>query len=247
MIIDDLYGHDFYKKILNDVEPYTKGVGFADMGFIVDDDISDLEHYIRYTSFYSIHLISLCSQIERSVSLLSNYNYSRKNEVGRGYHLSYNIENYFIRIDSLYDRVLQVINAVFSLGFQEHEVKKHKILSKLKKYSELCVSLDSLGKILNEESDNTRNTIVHRHSYMDKDLSIIEMYYDPFFSSMIMNEKDENIVDNFKQIRKEFLSSYLKKKKEEFKGINEKCFQKVYLILTELEKEYTLKKQKLTL
>lgn len=86
---------------------------------------------------------------------------------------------------------------------------------------------------------------MHRHSYLENELSMLEMFYHPFFSNLILNKMDD--VDNFKQIRKEQLAFYLKRKKKEFKEINEQCFEKVFLILTELEKEYTLKKQKLSL
>ncbi|MFC5682619.1 Cthe_2314 family HEPN domain-containing protein [Flavobacterium sp. MAHUQ-51] len=243
MNIDDLIKHNFYQQINNDVEPYIKGVGFVDMEILKEDNISDLEHYIRYTSFYAIHLYSLCRQLENAVSLLSNYKYSKKDDVGRGYHLSYNVENYFIRLDSLYDRILQVINAVFTLGFKDNEVKKFKIIPKLGKFTVLLNSLDSLSKVLYLESDTNRNIVVHRHSYLEKELSMLEMFYHPFFSNLILNKVIDE--DNFKQIRKEQLAFFLKRKKKEFKEINEKCFEIIFLILTELDKEYISKKQKL--
>lgn len=245
MNTDDLIKHNFCQQINNDIEPFIKDVGFTDMEVIKENNIPDLEHYIRYTSFYVVHLFSLCRQLEQAVSLLSNYRYSIKDDVGRGYHLSYNVENYFIRLDSLYDRILQVVNAILCIGFQDNEVKKHKIIPKLERFSELKNSLDSLSKFLNIVSDTNRNIVVHRHSYLEKELSMLEMFYHPFFSNLILNKMDD--VDNFKQIRKEQLAFYLKRKKKEFKEINEQCFEKVFLILTELEKEYTLKKQKLSL
>ncbi|POY40447.1 hypothetical protein C3L50_07335 [Flavobacterium alvei] len=247
MNIDDLIKHNFCQQINNDLEPFIKGVGFADMEVIKENNIPDLEHYIRYTSFYAVHLFSLCRQLEQAISLLSNYRYSIKDDVGRGYHLSYNVENYFIRLDSLYDRVLQVVNAIFNFGFKEGSVRKAGMLKKIHKVEgsdKLINSLDELNNILKSHSDERRNIIVHRHSYMDKELNMIEMYYDPFFSKLILKDVDK--AENFKQIRKEQLSFYLRRKKKEFKEINEECFEKIFLILNEIEKEYIFNKQKMS-
>lgn len=233
--------------MIEDTEPFLKNVKRSDK-YKVDkneNDMSDLEHYIRYTSFYSVHLYGLCGQLERAVKLLSNFRDDNKNEIGRGQHLTYNIENYFIRLDSLYDRILQLVNAVFNFGFDDSKVRKDRVLKKLSKvdgYSELSNSLDELNNVLKKYSDEKRNVIVHRHSYFDQELDMIEMFYNPFYSKIMLQDSDN--AENFKQIRKERLSFYLRGKKKEFKEINEKCFEKVFLILTELEKEYTLKKRK---
>lgn len=239
--------HNFYQQILKDVEPFIKFTKMADMEMLDENNISDLEHYIRYTSFYATHLFGLCSQLERAVNLLSNYRNDSKSEIGRGHHLTYNVENYFIRLDSLYDRVLQVVNAIFNFGFKEGSVRKAGMLKKIHKVEgsdKLINSLYELNNILKNHSDERRNIIVHRHSYMDKELNMIEMYYDPFFSKLILKDVDK--AENFKQIRKEQLSFYLRRKKKEFKEINEQCFEKIFLILNEIEKEYIFNKQKMS-
>ncbi|GGA64534.1 hypothetical protein GCM10008015_01770 [Flavobacterium palustre] len=249
MNTDALIMHSFYQQMIEDTKPFLKGVKVSDK-YIVDkneNDMSDSEHYIRYTSFYSVHLFGLCCQLERAVKLLSNFRDDNKNEIGRGYHLSYNIENYFIRLDSLYDRILQLVNAIFNFGFDDSKVKKDKVLKKISEvdgYSELMNSLYELNNVLKKYSDEKRNIIVHRYSYFDKELDMIEMFYDPIYSKIILQNTDN--VENFKQIRKERLSFYLRKKKKEFNEINEECFEKLFLILNEIEKEYTLKKQELS-
>lgn len=250
MNTDVLIAHSFYQQIIEDTKPFFKGAKMSDK-YMVDkneNDIPDLEHYIRYVTFYFIHLFSLCYQLERAINLLSNFRADNKNEIGRGHHLTYNIENYFIRLDSLYDRNLQLVNAVFCLGFDDSKVKKDKVLKKISEVddcNELNNSLDELNKVLKKHSDEKRNVIVHRHSYYDQELEMIEMYYHPFYSKTILEDPDR--AENFKQIRKEQLSFYLRKKKKEFKEINEKSFEKIFIILNEIEKEYTLKKQKLSL
>ena len=248
MTTDNLISHNFFQQLNRDLEPFLKETKFSDK-YIVDKneiEMSDLEHYIRYVSFYNIHLFQLCNQLERAVNLLSNFRTDNKNEIGWGHHLSYNIENYFIRLDSLYDRVLQLVNAIYNFGLTDNLVNKRSVTKKISTvdgYSELNNSLEMLNKVLKNYSDEKRNAIIHRHSYFDQQLDRIEMYYHPFYSKEILEDKDK--AENFKQIRKEELSFYLRRKKKEFNETNQMCFEKLLLIFDDLEKQYSIMKLKL--
>ena len=63
---------------------------------------------------------------------LSNYGYSKKIESTRADYLIYNLENYLIRLNSVYDRVLQIVNAVFHLCINEENVNHSVIISNYK-------------------------------------------------------------------------------------------------------------------
>ncbi|MBG6110604.1 hypothetical protein IWX84_001483 [Flavobacterium sp. CG_9.10] len=69
------------------------------------------------------------------------------------------------------------------------------------------------------------------------------MYCQPFFSKKRLEDKDN--VENFREIRKEFLSYYLRTKKREFTKTNELCFEKLLFILDDLDKQYSSMKLKL--
>jgi hypothetical protein len=181
MNTDKLVMHNFIQQVLKDTEPFLKDAKMFDK-YIVDMheiEMSDLEHYIRYVSFYAIHLFELCNQLERALNLLSNFRTDNKNEIGWGHHLTYNIENYFIRLDSLYDRVLQLVNAIYNFGLTDNFVNKKSVTKKISTvngFSELNNSLEVLNKVLKNYSDEKRNVIVHRHSFFDQQLDRIEMY-----------------------------------------------------------------------
>ena len=245
MNTDNLREHNFYKQLLVDYTPFVDCRRMFDEKTINKNEIPDLEHYIRNSAFYALHLLELCNQLERAVKLLYNFRNDKK-EISRGHHLTYNIENYFIRLDSVLDRTLQAVNAIFNFGLDESKVKKFAVFKELEKVEEsnrLASLLKDLGTVLFNFSDEKRNTIVHRHSYLDNELIMLEMYYNPFFSKEILEDIDE--FENFKQIRKEQLSFYLRRKEKEFKETNVQCFEKIFLILNEIAEKYSLMKQKL--
>jgi len=125
--IDELYTHKFLDQIYIDNPLSTLKKENS------DDLPTEIEFYKGNVLFYTIHLMDLIGQINDAVELLSNYNYNVKmKNIGRGKHLTYNIENYTIRINSLLDRILQTINATFHLGFDERHVNEKVVVRNIK-------------------------------------------------------------------------------------------------------------------
>src|SRR5690606_34214760 len=148
------------------------------------------------TGFYSIHFLELCRQLENAIELLSNFRYDGKSSISRGDHLTYNIENYIIRLTSLSDRTLQTINATFHLGIDERDVNERVIINNIK------VSRTTLSKHYNDfkkslkDYTGERNTIVHRHSFMDKQLKKIQIFYHSELTKGMLADSEK--VDGFK-------------------------------------------------
>ena len=132
MTTDNLISHNFFQQLLKDTEPFLKDAKIADVELLNTDVILEIEYYIQNVAFYAIHLFELCNQLERAINLLSNFRFNSKNEISRGDHLSYNVENYIIRLTSLTDRILQTINAVFHLGINEKDINERVIINNLK-------------------------------------------------------------------------------------------------------------------
>jgi hypothetical protein len=243
MSTDKLVMHNFFQQLLKDVEPFLKDAKIADVELINDDVIPEIEHYIRNVHFYAIHLFQLCNQLERAVELLSNFRFNNKNGISRGEHLTYNVENYIIRLTSLTDRILQTINAVFHLGVNEKDINERVIMNNLKvTMTSLPKSFNEFRKVVGSYKEN-RNIIVHRHSHIKKDLHIIEALYHTQLSEIVLEDKDKS--ENFKYVRTQTLIRYLSKTKKEFKQINEMCFEKLLLIFDDLEKQYFIMNLKL--
>lgn len=224
-IIEELYAHKFLEQICIDNPLSTLKKKSS------DDLPTEIEFYKGNVLFYTTHLIDLIGQINDAVELLSNYNYTVKmKNIGRGKHLTYNIENYTIRINSLLDRILQTINATFHLGIDERHVNEKVVVRNLKvTTTEIPNHFDELKKYLNEKSRN-RNIIIHRHSIIDDELFRLQKLYHPEFTSNYLNKSDEKDIEELKYLRKDFLTRYVKKKRKEFYEINETCFKKVITI-----------------
>ena len=141
-----------------------------------------------------------------------------------------------IRFQSVSDRLLQLINGVFHLTIHENDVSGTVIMNSLKvsrtsvqsKYSPIKKHLKKLY--------NERNTIIHRHSYLEKELRKLELFY----------ESDKNKIDDrIKTFRTQKLKDYLKEKKDDFSNKNQKLFELIPDLFDELLIEYKKQRNRL--
>ncbi len=239
--LDKILTHTFVTNLLDDSKSILIDYDFnlSDIELEKDPAFSEFEYYIHNTGFYAVHLLELCKQLENALELFSNFNYSKK-KISRGDHITYNIENYIIRLSSLTDRILQTINAVFHLGIDENDVNERVIIRNIKvSRTETTKHFNKFKKTLNGYSSE-RNTIVHRHSYLNNQLKRIQMFYHLDFVKKLLNEKPY-----FKHFRKQKLTEFIKEKKEEYHKTNESCFESMLPIFNDLNLHYEKMKQKL--
>ena len=125
--------NDFLISVLKDGEVAFSDIKVERVAIEIPEDIelTEFQYYIQKVGFYLVNTISWCKQLDLAIELLSNFDYSRK-ETTRAEHLIYNIENYLIRIKSVHDRVLQLVNAVFHLCINEANVNHGVIVSNYK-------------------------------------------------------------------------------------------------------------------
>ncbi len=232
--------HDFFKELNKDAVQYLGDREFeiSDIELPENFKLDELQYYIHKVGFYTVYLIKWCKQLEIGVDLLSNYDYKAKSEFNRVDHLSYNIENYIIRFQSVSDRILQVINGVFHLTIDESNVSNKIIMSNLKvTRTNVPSKFNPIKKYLNKLY-NDRNTIVHRHSYLEKELRKLELFY----------HKNNNDVDaRIKYYRSRKLKEYIKTKKECYIKYNQDLFELLPDLLDELLNEYRKQRDKLIL
>ena len=236
--LDKLLTHDFLNELIKDGNSITKGLKpkKGDYGFEDEPILSEYEFYVLNNEFYLIHLCELCKQLENAVELLSNFRYNSKDCISRGDHLTYNIENYIIRLTSLSDRIFQVINSTFHLGVDERDVNEKVILNNFKvSRTDLPQHYNNLRKTLCNYTGE-RNVIVHKHSHMDKQLRKIQMLYSEFITKEIL--KDETHTNHYVEHRKNHLKKFIAEKKIEFRNTNEQCFEKLIPIFDDMHKQY---------
>lgn len=231
----------FLVSVLKDGEVAFSDIEVDRLATELPDDIelTEYQYYVQKVGFYLINTISWCKQLDLAIELLSNFNYSKK-EASRADHLIYNIENYLIRIKSVHDRVLQLVNAVFHLCINEANVSHGVIVSnyKVQHRPVILKAVKRISKYLGEH-EQIRHTLIHRHSLIDKDLMKIELFYLNNFEHI----DNEDQVKACKYVRTEHLKRFLSDKKSEFREINEALYLLINALFMELDSEYERQKK----
>lgn len=229
-----LQQHEFYTEVMNDgneifrrIKVNPVAVDLPDVGF------NEYEFYIHAVGFSLVHLIAWYNQLNHAVLILNHFRYQGKRKYGlnRAEHLIYNVENYLIRVQSVSDRMDQLVNKVFHLCIDESEVRSRIIRTNLfVSRTKVPQALKKLDTFLKKYS-NDRHTVVHKHSFMDLELRKIQLMY-----------SNEVFDSHLKHVRSQFLKKTIQGKKEQFEDINKKVVQFTIPIFTELLTEY--RKQK---
>ena len=230
--------HEFLKELFKDATQFLgdKEFEITDVELPESVDLDELQYYIHNVGFYTIYLIKWCKQLEIGVDLLSNFDYKTKSEYNRVDHLSYNIENYIIRFQSVSDRLLQVINSVFHLTIDEANVSNNIVMTNLKvARTSIPSKFSPIKKYLKKFYDD-RNTIVHRHSYLEKELRTLELFY---------HENNADVDERIKYFRSRKLKEYIKAKKERFDKYNQDLFKLLPDLFDDLLNEYRKQRDKL--
>ncbi|MDR4504496.1 MAG: Cthe_2314 family HEPN domain-containing protein [Candidatus Scalindua sp.] len=237
----ELDENSFLVSVLKDGEVAFSDIEVDKLATELPEDIelSEYQYYVQKVGFYLVNTISWCRQLDLAIELLSNFDYSKK-EASRADHLIYNIENYLIRIKSVHDRVLQLVNAVFHLCINEANVNHGVIVSnyKVQHRPEILKAVKAISKYLSEH-EQIRHTLIHRHSLIDKDLNKIELFYLNNFEHI----DDEDQVKAYKHIRTERLKKVLSEKKSEFREINSILFNHINALFLQLNSEYERQKK----
>ena len=213
--IELITNHKFYKRIIEDGNKI-----FEDKKFnITDIDLPDyklneLEYYIHAVGFSLVNLMAWCKQLEYGIEFISNFNYKHTSSslsITRSDHLRYNIENYLIRFYSLNDRILQLINSVFHLCISEDQVNFKVILNNYKVSRTKVPSKCTPIKKFIDKFSKQRHAIIHKHSYLDKGLKKIELFYSIDLDAS--KKKDADL----KTYRSKKLKEYISEKKKNLK------------------------------
>jgi hypothetical protein len=240
--LETIENHDFYSELIKDSKLYLidkeNEIKFKFYAIEIPEDVEfdELEYYIQNTGFYAFYFLKWLKQLDFGIEILSNYDYSKELNYNRIDHLTYNIENYIIRFQSISDRLIQLINGVFHLTINENNVNGNLVMSSLKVSRTAVPSKYSPIKKHLKKLYNERNTIIHRHSYLEEELRKLEMFY---------NVNKRTINDDIKNYRTQKLKDYIKDKREDYSIKNEKLFELIPALLDELLTEYVKQRNRL--
>jgi hypothetical protein len=239
-LLTNIENHAFVIENSKDAIRYLgdKEIDFSDIVISEDVIFDELEYYVHKVGFHLSYLIKWCKQLKIGIEFLSNFEYKNNVEYNRIDHLSYNIENYIIRFQSVSDRILQLINAVFHLAISDNNVTNNVVMSNLKvDRTKVPLKYKPIKKYL-KLFYNDRNTIVHRHSYLEIELKKLELFYHP---------NNDDIDERSKLFRANKLKEYIKDKKDYFNECNQGLFKLLPDLFQELLIEYKRKKEDLTI
>jgi hypothetical protein len=200
----------------------------------------EYEFYILRVSHSLAHLLTVCEQLHHAVLYLSAFTPTKRMRnfgISRYTNLHYNIENYLIRTQTVYDRLLVLVDAVFHLANDPQYISHESILSNLHvKRTGILDKMRKLRKLL-RKYQYKRNTIIHHESYQEEDLRKLEMYH--VLQRTSTNSEDDARINHLsRNLERVLTREYVKSKMQEFDEFNDKIFYKIKDVFDDLRVEY---------
>ncbi len=201
---------------------------------------SKAEYYCISVGTTLSHVLSICQQLEHSVLYFSSFSPTQKMKkasITRQAHLLYCIENYIIRTQSMYDRLLVLVDRVYELYNPSHRISHELIISNTHIHnSSIPSKLKALRKVI-KDYYRDRNTIIHEHHFLEEDLRRLDIY------TLLSDIEDplEELPDLKKAINP-LAKQIIKNKTKEFSKVNHDSFVILGDIFNHLKKEYECKR-----
>lgn len=236
---DDLANHPFVKYVFHDAVRITAAIQAPGSAFKVDAeykrDPTQAEFYCISTGSSLAQLIGICQQMEHSILYFSSFTPTekmKKNGITRQSHLLYCIENYIIRTQSMYDRVLRLVDKAFCLYNPSHLISHELIISNIHiRHSSIPSKLKSIRKSI-KGYYRDRNEIMHEREYLENDLRRLEAYTILATDEPYRNDK------YFKLEIKDLIRQIVKGKTKTFTSVNKNAFNAISELFDELMKKY---------
>lgn len=247
MTLDDLHQHPLFNEAAQDSIAIQEALGLKFMDeFDEDTTLDELQFYVIGVGFSLSHTLGWVQQLHQAVHFMTDFHYGKKAidaGVNKSHHLLYNVENYLIRMVSVYDRCLQLTNAVFHICMSDELVNHSAIVSNLHvSRTDVPRLLKAVKKAIKAE-EQERHKLIHRHSHMDPELRRIELLYMHTKETWGTGRKHpyENLVNARGQLVKKFTA----RRKKEFEAINAELVNALGPLFDGLLVEYRRQKGRL--
>ena len=245
MSLADLQSHPFIRKVLDDAMKVQREAGIKPLADPNDDPLlNEQQFYITRVGFSLSHLLTWVEQLHHAVHFLAQFNYERRTKeagVNRFHHLIYNVENYLVRLQSVYDRLLQLTNNVFHICMSEELVNHSLIVSNLRvSRTKVPQTLRAVRKTI-EPKATARNEIVHRHSYSDPLFRRLELFYMQTEAAWASSSGKLQFKD-LAHMRAQMMKKATTSKRAEFEAINVALVRALAPLFNELHVQYEKQK-----
>jgi len=202
---------------------------------------SKAEYYCLMVGTDLANVLTICQQLEHSILYFSSFSPTRKMRkagITRQAHLLYCIENYIVRSQSLYDRLLKLVDAVFEIYNPSRRISHELIVGNSHvRHSRIPNALKVLSKAL-EPYRRERNVIIHERQFLEDDIRELEAY------TILVTSDGPCKGERALMGRVGFLvKQVVKDKMKEFSKVNHDSFVALGEIFNHLNKQYEYKRE----
>jgi hypothetical protein len=217
-ILKHPFVEDVFKKGMDINKEIAVPTGFK-VGAKYKRDPYEEEFYSLQIGFCMAHLLTVIQQMEHTVHYMSNFSPTepmKKAGINRSTHLLWSVENYIVRTQTVYDRLLILVDRLFNIQNQGNRISHESIVTNMH------ISRTGIPKALKPIKSAVkkyyfdRNTIIHESSYLDDELRRIEAY--AILSSN--SDYDGEEVNHLKEELRWSVKDFLKNRKREYSRIN---------------------------
>lgn len=236
---EDLAEHPFSQAVLQDAIKIEAVIQEPDSVIKTDAKFKRLptqaEFYCISTGNSLAQLLSICQQLEHSVLYFSSFSPTEKMKkagISKQDHLLYCIENFIIRTQAMYDRLLRLIDKTFCLYNASYLISHELILSNIHiRNSAVPEKLKNVRKVI-KDYHRDRNEIIHERQYLENDLR--QLYVCTFMTT------DKHFKNNqtFQRLAKYLTRHIVKGKTSAFTEVNNQAFVAIAELFDVLKVKY---------
>lgn len=207
-------------------------------------ELTNFEYYFYSTEFYLLQIYSLCQDLSMSLEFINDLQYKKYFRKNHFDFIAYQLENHIIRLLSVKDWILQLINIVYQLNIEEQKVCKRTVIEKNSTSldKEIIQLYKDLEDILSKEK-NIRDEVIHRQKYRNIFLArLYIMHYHDYLKNQKSSELGLHPINNntHENLKSEIFLIVLK-----FNLLQREINNKTLKFFEILEKEFICKKEKL--
>ncbi|WP_413615138.1 Cthe_2314 family HEPN domain-containing protein [Halomonas cupida] len=218
----DLNKHPFAEEVLQLGMTIAKEIKVVN-GFKVEAEFKrepiEEEFYVLQLSYCLSHLLTTIQQLEHTVLYMSSFSPTkpmRDAGITRATHLLWSVENFVIRTQTAYDRLLILTDRLFHIHNQASRISHESIVTNTHiKRTSVPEKLKAAKKTVKKYYYD-RNIIIHESSYSDDHMRHIEGL--TILASGNLRDFDEQGL--IKEDLKYLVRKYVTSKKREFSRIN---------------------------
>ena len=170
------------------------------------------EQYLIDVAISAFNITECLDQVYFSIEMLSGFRKRKGFFMTRHDYIVFMVENFYLRLTSIFDRALRLTNLALDIGLPNRECRESTIIKNSKiKGSDIESTLKEINKIMSDFR-KTRNQIAHSEAYSEKEL----IYIQGFYLTIDVPE-----MSKYKSLMKRETDNYIKVKKDELGRVTE--------------------------